>query len=375
MLGDMSAPNDSASGLRSAENRPHTILLAGILLLAALIVGGLGLQTWRTPSAHREASRKVLQDYSAFAVQSFGSRIRPGASIYRRRDMHPALFASIEQIGGLNTTLTAVVAIDPSVRPRLIVDGLPPSPLGTVLPLVSLAIALFGVAVYLTSRRKTAALERRARLSEARLGALRGQLHPHFLFNVLNTIAMLAQKGDNKAVVSALTQLSDLLRTLLRESPREEVPLRGELDFVTRYLALEKLRFQERLVIEIDSPVELEDALVPTLILQPLVENAIRHGVGARDGQGKVSIRASRSGDLLRLEVTDNGPGLSAGSPLDTASGIGLRNSRERLAQLYGSAATLNVVSTTGGGVMATVSLPLRTTELRDVAIAPTAKR
>ena len=142
-----------------------------------------------------------------------------------------------------------------------------------------------------------------------------------------------------------------------RPSPRRTLRITG-------YLALEKLRFQERLVIEIDSPVELEDALVPTLILHPLVENAIRHGVGARDGQGKVSIRASRSGDLLRLEVTDNGPGLSAGSPLDTASGIGLLNSRERLAQLYGSAATLNVVSTTGGGVMATVRIPLRTIAL-----------
>ncbi|HVF40426.1 MAG TPA: histidine kinase [Gemmatimonadaceae bacterium] len=285
-------------------------------------------------------------------------RIPGGEAIYRSAPMHSDAFTSIEPIGEPDTTLTAIVSINPSSASRLIIGGVPQSPIRTVLPLVSLAIALLGLALYLTSRRETAALQLRARLSEARLGALRGQLQPHFLFNVLNSIAMLARKGDNKAVVTTLTRLSDLLRLLLRDSPREEVPLRAELEFITHYLALEKTRFQDQLDIEIDMPDELMDSLVPTLILQPLVENALRHGVGAREGRGRIEIRATRSGDMLRIDVADNGPGLNAVARNGDNGGIGLPNSRERLAQLYHGSASLHVRDSETGGVVSTLTLP-----------------
>jgi hypothetical protein len=297
----------------------------------------------------------LIQSTPIDSVLSVDVSAPGGGTIYKSGPGFTSWYTAAETLGAPDTTLVARVTINSAAAPDLIIGGLPASPLRTVLPLVSLAIALLALAFYFIRRREILSLELRARLSEARLGALRGQLQPHFLFNVLNSIAMLARKGDNKAVVQSLTQLGELLRSLLRDSPSERVPLREELAFIEQYLALERIRFQDGLDARIESPPELGTALVPTLILQPLVENALRHGVRKVDGQGVVRIRARRDGESLILEVADNGPGFEG---VSVSEGIGLSNSRERLAQIYGEEARLELKRANGTGFTATVTLP-----------------
>ena len=197
----------------------------------------------------------------------------------------------------------------------------------------------------------------RADLGEARLRTLRAQLHPHFLFNSMNAISMLVRAGRSDEAVSTLTRLSELLRRVLRDNARHEVPLRDELEFARQYLAIERVRFGERLDVAIDAPDDTLDVLVPDLILQPLVENAMRHAVSRSNRPALVRITASRAHGMLDLTVGDNGPGLPDGWSLER-SGVGLRNSAARLAQLYGTAARLHVGANDLGGVTARVTLP-----------------
>jgi LytS/YehU family sensor histidine kinase len=266
--------------------------------------------------------------------------------IYEGGGPFPGVIATAEPLGAPDTVLTATVGVNPAAASKLIIGGVPASPLRTILPLVSLAVALLGIAFVIARRRETMALELRARLSEARLGALRRQLQPHFLYNVLNSIAMLARRGDNKAVVAVINQLGDLLRVVLDESPAELVPLREEVAFIERYLALEKVRFQDRLDIVIDVPQELAEERVPAFILQPLVENALRHGIGGVESGGTVTVRARREASHLVLEVADTGRGSGNEAIVE---GVGLRNTRARLAELYGESATLETVADAEG--------------------------
>ncbi len=277
------------------------------------------------------------------------------AELYRSHVVFASPFLATETLGSPDTALTATVTMNPSVAPSLVIGGLPPSPVRTVLPLVSLAIALLAVAFYLMRRQQIISLEVRARLSEAKLAALRGQLQPHFLFNVLNSIAMLARKGDNRAVVITLSQLGDLLRASLRESSSEFLPLADELNFIRKYLALEAIRY-DTLAFTIDCPDNLGDAQVPMLILQPLVENALRHGVATRDSGGIISIVATKRGSTLTLEVTDNGPGISA----SMKQGIGIQNTHERLAEIYGGGASFDIGNGESGGAGAVIVIPLQ---------------
>jgi two-component system LytT family sensor kinase len=195
-------------------------------------------------------------------------------------------------------------------------------------------------------------------LRAAELDALRAQLQPHFLFNTLQSISTLIHR-DPAAADRMLTSLSDLLRVSLGQVAAQEVPLRDELDFLERYLAIMRVRFGDRLVIAVDVPEDLHLATVPSLVLQPLVENAIRHGMADRDERGRVSIRACRLGQSLRLEVEDDGNGNGGGR----GSGIGLGNTRERLSRLYGPNCTLEVMSNVNAdaaGLTARLTLPLR---------------
>jgi len=198
-----------------------------------------------------------------------------------------------------------------------------------------------------------------AQLSEARLAALRMQLQPHFLFNALNTVSALVLKGDAEAAIRAVRQLADLLRVTLHGGDAPELPLREETEFVLRYLELEQLRFGERLRVACAIDPALDDALVPSLILQPLVENAVLHGLRARAAGGQVRLSAVREGDTLRLEVTDDGVGLPADG--HGAGGVGLANTRARLAERYGDAARLTVRPAPAGGTIAAIVLPYRT--------------
>ena len=205
--------------------------------------------------------------------------------------------------------------------------------------------------------REVRAAELERALSAAQLQALKMQLHPHFLFNALNSIAALMH-SDVEAADTMLVRLSDLLRRALDQAGAQEVTLGQELDFLRPYLDIEKVRFQERLSVDFAIPAELLDARVPNLILQPLVENAIRHGIAPRTAPGRITVSAVREGETLRLEVRDNGRGLFEGrAPIE---GIGLSNTRERLQRLYGEAQSFTLVNLPEGGMAARVALPLR---------------
>lgn len=198
-----------------------------------------------------------------------------------------------------------------------------------------------------------------AHLVEARLDALRSQLQPHFLFNTLNAITVLVRKKDHAAAIKMLSGVSELLRRSLSSLTRERVPLRDELDFLGHYLEIQRVRFSDRLRTTLHAEPAALAAQVPSLSLQPLVENAIEHGIGPRASGGHVEISARTLGDeRLLIEIRDDGVGLSP----DAREGIGVGNVRRRLAQLYGSSANFTLAPAQGGGTIVTLELPLEHT-------------
>lgn len=195
-----------------------------------------------------------------------------------------------------------------------------------------------------------------AKLTEARLEALRMQLNPHFLFNTLHAVSTLVDR-DPAGVRRMIARLSDLLRHVLDEEAPQEVPLSEELEFLDGYFEIQSVRFQGQLDTEVDVPSSLYDAQVPNLVLQPVVENAIKHGASqVRDG-GRIEVRGHRDGDNLVLTVEDNGPGL----PETQEDGFGLRNVRARLEELYGEDKSLCLSSAEDGGTRAVLTLPYHT--------------
>ena len=183
---------------------------------------------------------------------------------------------------------------------------------------------------------KLAAAELSAQLAQAQLSALKMQLHPHFLFNTLNSIASLMRK-DTEAAHRMIVRLSDFLRMTLKSSETHSVTLERELEFLNTYLEIEKIRFQDRLVVEMQIEPEAEEAQVPNLILQPLVENAVRHGLARVTSTGRLRITARRSNGRVKIEIEDNGPGFSANGKRKRAEagGVGLSNTTARLEQFY----------------------------------------
>ncbi|HEY6209603.1 MAG TPA: histidine kinase [Gemmatimonadales bacterium] len=200
--------------------------------------------------------------------------------------------------------------------------------------------------------------ERQLEATRLALENLRAQLQPHFLFNTLQSISTLIYR-DPRAADRMLTDLSELLRLSLRTTGAQEVPLAEELGFLGRYLEIMRVRFGDRLVIAVDTSPDLTDALVPSLILQPIVENAIEHGMADRPDIGHVTVRATHDGTALHLEVSDDGPGLPP-MPSNEGRGIGLANTRERLARLYGATGRIDTSSPNGGGVTVRLTIPLR---------------
>lgn len=206
-------------------------------------------------------------------------------------------------------------------------------------------------------QQEAAALALSASLAEARLDAMRAQLQPHFLYNVLNTASMLAREQRGEETVAVLARLGELLRYVLREGPGE-VALGEELEFLRRYLELEQRRFADRLRVEVTCEPALEALRLPALLLQPLVENAIRHGIACKPGAGAIAISAARRGEELVIEVRDDGAGLAALRPAEAQrEGIGLRNTRDRLAQRYGDRARLELLASEGGGTTARIHI------------------
>lgn len=186
-----------------------------------------------------------------------------------------------------------------------------------------------------------------ARLAEAQLQALQRQLHPHFLFNTLNAISELMHK-DVEAADLMISQLGDLLRLATENVGVQVVALKTELDFLQKYLEIEQTRFRDRLTVRLEIDPEALDAAVPSLILQPLVENAIRHGIGPRRGGGTITVRGTRENGNLVLEVRDNGGGLSGQGLRSLRTGVGLSNTRARLRHLYGDRHGLEFTSDAG---------------------------
>ncbi|HKP47454.1 MAG TPA: histidine kinase [Pyrinomonadaceae bacterium] len=202
--------------------------------------------------------------------------------------------------------------------------------------------------------REIRASQLQAQLARAELDALRMQLQPHFLFNTLNTISVL-MKENVQIADQVLLRLSDLLRLSLKSNGTHEVPLRDELEFLRNYLEIEQTRFQDRLTVRYEIDEQTIDAQVPNLILQPLVENAIRHAVAPKPGKSTVEIRAARRNGKVELQVRDDGPGLPA---VINGHGIGLSNTRARLEKLYGSSHTFELTQANGRGLQVTVTLP-----------------
>jgi len=200
----------------------------------------------------------------------------------------------------------------------------------------------------------------RAQLTHAELAALKQQLHPHFLFNALNTVSSLVLEEQRERAVEALAQLSGLLRRLMTNAGRQEITLAEEMDYISAYLAIEQMRFEERLIATVDVPEHCLRAVVPAFLLQPIVENAIKHGIARRRSPGRVHVTAARAGDRLRLRVTNDPAETSIGQTPAQGHGLGLETTRSRLQLAYDGDFTLQRVIDGPDGTVVSIDLPWR---------------
>jgi two-component system LytT family sensor kinase len=233
--------------------------------------------------------------------------------------------------------------------------------------------AIFGIAAAFQYHRKYRDRELRASqlesvLTQAQLQVLRSQLQPHFLFNTLHTISALMQEGEIEAADRMIARLSELLRLVTDSAHTQEVTVRAELELLRRYLEIQQIRFQDTLRVRMNIADDTLDALLPSFMLQPLAENAIRHGISRRAAGGELSVTTRRDDGKLIVEIADNGVGLDASQGSALAPGVGLANTRARLDQLYGANHRFEVREREGGGVVVTIAVPYATTE---VAVTP----
>jgi LytS/YehU family sensor histidine kinase len=343
-------------------------LAAGIWLAIGLYYGsqahlraGAGSTASTTPAGAHYVPPLVRSAVWAFLTPAV-------LLLYRRRPLSrrpllsiPAHLLAAAAVSALAPTVTQVVLS------RVHLRGLPsPAPLpdrlareiageaGTYLLLAAILLVLDMARRARAAELRSAHLE--AHLAEARLAALRTQLHPHFLFNTLNGI-LPRVRLDPEGAAQTLVQLGDLLRASLGNEGENVVPLASEVNFLRRYLELEKTRFPDRLTVTFDVSGEALHAAVPRFVLQPLVENAVKHGISRCPGPGTLTLSARREGGSLAVEVRNAAPGAGSG-PLPPSDGIGLSNARARLTQLYGSAAALETGPADGDGFRALLRLP-----------------
>jgi hypothetical protein len=211
----------------------------------------------------------------------------------------------------------------------------------------------------LSRERDLRASQMKTRVAKARLEALKMQLHPHFLFNTLNSILPLVFR-DRDAAARTVVRLGDLLRLSLQNEASDLIPLRKEIEVLQVYLEIQQTRFQDRLTVRLDVEPEANDAMVPNLILQPLVENAIKHGIAVQPGAGHIEVLARRESGRLCLRVRDDGPGPVHGARRDgRGEGVGLRNTRDRLELLYGEDHAFAFGGAPGRGCEVSLSFPL----------------
>jgi len=226
---------------------------------------------------------------------------------------------------------------------------------------ILVAVSYQAVTYHRAARAREAIAARlRADLAEARLTNLEGKLHPHFLFNTLNSIAALMRADARQAEVM-LEQLSELLHTTLRTNPTQEVTLEEALHFTEQYLAIERVRFQERLHTTIEASAQARLGRIPPLILQPLIENAIRHGIGPLESGGHIVVTASVEGRTLHMSVEDDGLGIGNAPPNRRGSGLGVQSVRSILSHLYGADQQFHIRPRMPGGTTVTIAVPYRT--------------
>jgi two-component system, LytTR family, sensor kinase len=261
-------------------------------------------------------------------------------------------------IAGLEKVMNPwAISPDPGPFPPLYVSQLSNDSLSDLVlysAILAVSYALYSKERLAQQQTETARLSEA--LSKAQLYALRRQLEPHFLFNALNSISGLVREKKDEAAVGMIAGLSDFLRKCLEESDRQEVALGEEMEFVQKYLDIQKVRFAERLRLDLEVPEDLLSAQLPTLILQPLAENAVKHGIAKRAQGGTIRISACRSGGMLNLTVYNDGPKHRPG-PI---SGIGISNVRNRLQRLYGDKFELHMRDQESGAFEVSVSVPFR---------------
>ncbi len=284
-----------------------------------------------------------------------------------RLEWPPSGKAVLANIAGVAATLILFALVD-SVASAVISPAPVPDPfwmqfLNRLVNLSLLATIVYGatlgVGYAAEHARRTREVQRlQAELTQAQLSALRMQLNPHFLFNTLHTIAVLVREHNERRAVELIERLGDVLRHVLRTSNELETPLAREVAFLRKYLEIEQARFGDRLRVRFALEDGTEEALVPQLIVQPLVENALRHGLAPCAEPGEIAVRARRRDHALEVTVADDGIGLRPG--WEVGSGLGLANVRARLTRMYGPAGRLALAPAPGGGAVATISMPFR---------------
>ena len=223
---------------------------------------------------------------------------------------------------------------------------------------VLIVLVFYGIDFYRRYREGQLHTSRlQAQLVEAQLHALKMQLHPHFLFNTLHAISTLVHK-DAGAAERMIARLSDFLRLALDNAGTQEVTLKQEIEFLQKYLEIEQIRFEDRLQVDMQIAAEALEVMVPNLILQPLVENAIRHGIANRSQAGELSMSAHLQNGSLRVRICDNGPGLTTGRHSAVREGVGIANTKKRLHSLYGSRAQLSLQNRPSGGLEVVLIIP-----------------
>jgi two-component system LytT family sensor kinase len=282
-----------------------------------------------------------------------------------RRRWHLGVHAGASVGFGLVHTAIGVsvgrlVIDDPRPWVALFAQSLSRAFMGHLLMYASAVAVLHAIDYYRAFReRELRASRLEAQLAQAQLAVLRTQLQPHFLFNTLHTVSALMAR-DVPAARRVLSRLSELLRQSLDVEAAPEVPLRAELEFLERYVDIQRTRFEDRLAVDVRVEPGALDGAVPRLLLQPLVENSLRHGLAPRAGGGRVEVRAGVSGGELCLAIVDDGVGLPAGLGAPAREGVGLRHTRARLRALYGEAHAFELRPREGGGVEVHVRLPFR---------------
>jgi hypothetical protein len=360
----------SASGPAIPEPRIHWGFVVGVVLVLTLL---FGVQTW--------LNQENLSFGVALARQLivWGSWIPllpliiAAARMWRRgRRLDPEMVATQIAIGlgiamlssslaGLLRWLVGLSAYQE--LPAVLASSIAGNVGSSILRYWMIAAAYHALAYNHELRERDLRQARlEASLAQAQLEALQGKLHPHFLFNTLNSIGALI-RDQPAAAEQMLGNLSALLRASLNAEPSRQVTLENELALVRQYVSIQQMRFQDRLSVHVEAAPDALAAYVPHLILQPLVENAIRHGIAPRDAAGTVRIGAGRTGDRLHLIVEDDGLGLQHGAATE-GTGIGLAGTRARLEQLYAGRATVALQPRTPTGVVATLDLPFHTSPI-----------